>query len=45
MESRSSPASETFSTELFHREDEGNDGLFYAEPRLSTIKMNTPSLP
>jgi len=34
MEGRSSPDSETFPPELFRREDEGDDGLFYAEPRL-----------
>jgi len=33
MESRSSPASGTFPPEFFRREDEGDDGLFYAEPR------------
>ncbi len=34
MESRSSSASEAFRPEFFRREDEGDDGLFYAEPRL-----------
>ncbi len=34
MESRSSPASQTFPPEFFRREDEGDDGLFYADPRL-----------
>ncbi len=34
MEGRSSPDSETFPPELFRREDERDDGLFYAEPRL-----------
>ncbi len=34
MESRSSSASETFPPEFFRREDERDDGLFYAEPRL-----------
>ena len=34
MESRLSSTSETFPPEFFRREDEGDDGLFYAEPRL-----------
>ena len=34
MESRSSSTSQAFPPEYFRREDEGDDGLFYAEPRL-----------
>ena len=34
MESSSSSTSEVFPPEFFRREDEGDDGLFYAEPRL-----------
>ena len=34
MESRSSSASEAFRPKFFSREDEGDDALFYAEPRL-----------